>query len=475
MSHAEPQLHQAAGISTQLAAFAANFRLDDVPTMVRTRACHLMLDALGIALASTQWDFSRQTLAGLRELAGPGGDIPVIGYGQPLPLRDAVVMNALLIHGLDYDDTHPAGVIHATTSVLPSVLGLATRLQATGRDVLQAYLLGMETATRLGAAAKSGFHQIGFHPTGLIGTFGCTLGAAKLLQLDVTDTVNAQGIALSVASGSLECLEDGAWTKRLHPGWAAAAGISAATLAKHGFIGPKAAYEGRFGLYASHLGALYEKCDLSMVTADLGCVWETMNVAIKPVPACHFTHAFADAASILSRQWDGTAIRSITAKVPTGAMKAVCEPDANKKRPANAYEAQFSVPYSIATGLLFGRFSLDALDPAAWQAPETLALASKVTCVADPDADFPRYFGGSVTVELADGRTLHHDEPINRGATGRPISNDDIVTKFFENAARAVPHAHAERILNAVLDLEAGHAAELSQLLGVAAQLENTR
>jgi len=431
---------------------------------------------LGIAFASTQWDFAKKTLAGLKALAGDvSGEMPVIGYGLNLPLRDAVVMNAVLIHGLDYDDTHPAGVIHATTSILPSALGVGLRQLSNGCDVLQAYILGMETATRLGAAAKSGFHQIGFHPTGLIGTFGCTFAASKLLQLDAVALINAQGIALSLASGSLECLEDGAWTKRLHPGWAAASGITAATLAQHGFVGPRAPYEGRFGLYASHLGSLSEKSDLNMITDGLGKVWETMNVAVKPVPACHFTHAFADAASILSKQWDGSPIVRITAKVPQGAMKAVCEPEANKKRPANAYEAQFSVPYSIATGLRFGRFSLDALDSESWQDPQTLALASLVQCVPDPDADFPRYFGGTVIVELEDGRTLSHAEPVNRGAAGRPISNSDIVQKYYENASRAVNREHADRVLNAVLGIEASTAQELSNLLGIKTKKEKTQ
>ena len=458
-------------LSTQLAAFATGFTLDAVPGEVRERAKHLMLDALGIGLASTQWDFSRTTLAGLRELAGAGGDVPVIGCGQNLPLRDAVVMNALLIHGLDYDDTHPAGVIHATTSVLPAALGLATRLASSGRDLLTAYVLGMETATRIGAAAKSGFHQVGFHPTGLVGTFGCTLAAGWLLKLGERQLVDAQGIALSLASGSLECLEDGAWTKRLHPGWAAASGITAATMGKHGFVGPGAAYEGRFGLYASHLGPdLLAKADLAMVTAGLGRVWEVMNVAIKPVPACHFTHAFADAASILSKDWNGAPIKRIVARVPTGAMKAVCEPIEKKLRPANAYDAQFSVPYSVATGLRFGRFTLDALEPAAYQNAETLAIAALVECQSDPDADFPRYFGGEVIVELADGRTLRHHEPINRGAAGRAISNADIVDKYHDNAARAVDRAHADRIRAAVLGIESGDAASLLQLVGSAAR-----
>jgi len=464
-----------ATISSQLARFAASFDLQAVPQEIRTRAKHLMLDALGIAIASTQWDFARVTLAGLRELAGPNGDVPVIGCGQSLPLRDAVVMNALLVHGLDYDDTHPAGVIHATSSVLPATLGLATRLGGTGQDLLTAYILGMEATTRLGAAAKGSFHQVGFHPTGLIGAFGCTLAAARLLGLNAERIVQAQGIALSFASGSLEFLNDGAWTKRLHPGWAGAAGITAATLAKNGFAGTRAAYEGRFGLYNSHLGPLAEQCDLSLVTSGLGTVWETGNVAIKPVPACHFTHACADAASLLHRDWNNAPVRRIVARVPAGVMKTVCEPIESKRRPANAYEAQFSIPYSVAVGLRFGRFTLDALEPAAWQDPQTLALAALVECEADPHADFPRYYGGEVIVELADGRVLKHSEPINRGAATRPISNADIVAKFHDNAARAVDSARAHRIAEAVLALEHGSARNLSELLGAPARLENTK
>ncbi|RYY82070.1 MAG: MmgE/PrpD family protein, partial [Comamonadaceae bacterium] len=373
MTHSDPGLAAAAStVSSRLAAFSAGFALEQVPAAVQERAKHLMLDSLGIALACTRWDFARATLAGLRELAGPGGDVPVIGHGENLPLRDAVAMNALLIHGLDYDDTHPAGVIHATTSVLPASLALATRLGASGADLLAAYVLGMETTTRLGAAAKGGFHQVGFHPTGLIGTFGCTLAAARLLGMSEEATVQAQGVALSLASGSLEFLQDGAWTKRLHPGWAGAAGITAATLAKNGFIGPRAAYEGRFGLYNSHLGPLAAQCDLSLITQGLGTTWETENVAIKPVPACHFTHACADAASLLHADWNDAPIRRIVARVPAGVMKTVCEPIENKRRPANAYEAQFSIPYSVAVGLRFGRFTLDALEPAAYGDPKTL-------------------------------------------------------------------------------------------------------
>jgi len=186
------------------------------------------------------------------------------------------------------------------------------------------------------------------------------------------------------------------------------------------------------------------------------------------MPACHLTHACADAASLLHANWHGAPVRRIVARVPAAVMELVCEPIKNKRRPANAYEAQFSIPYSVATGLRFGRFTLDALEPAAYSDPLTLALAALVECEADLTADFPRYFGGEVIVELQDGRILRHAEPVNRGAEGRPISEDDISIKFYDNAARTVSRGHADHILNAVLGIEHGSAAELAQLLGVA-------
>ena len=170
--------------------------------------------------------------------------------------------------------------------------------------------------------------------------------------------------------------------------------------------------------------------------------------------------------------WGGAPIKRINAKVPEGVKKVVCEPAASKRRPSNAYEAQFSIPYSVATGLRLGRFTLDALEPSAYQDPQTLAIAALVECVADPAADFPKYYGGEVIVELADGRTLSHAEPINRGAPGRPISDADIVAKFHDNAARAVKRGHADAILTAVLGIERGQTRALSELLGVTASLD---
>lgn len=441
-------------LSRDLGRFASTLRFDDIPEPIRRRAKYLILDAVGIAHASTSFDFAHRTLSAVCELGS--GTQPVIGMSARLPLRDAVLMNGFLIHGLDYDDTHVPGVIHATASCFPTALGVAAHAHLDGRDLLTAYVAGMEIAARLGAVAKGAFHQVGFHPTGLVGAFACTLIAGRLLGITPDQMRMAQGITLSVASGSLEFLQDGAWTKRLHPGWAGAAGITAATLARHGFIGPGAPYDGRFGLYPSHLGPLAASCDYALATRGLGSAWEIDQVAIKPFPACHFTHACADAAIIIAKTHDLGVddIEHVRALVPQEVVTTVCEPEANKQRPANSYDAQFSIPYIVATALRRRRFGLADLSDAALRDPATLALAAKVHYEADPGSGFPKYYSGEVVVTTRDGRELRHREHVNRGSVDRPIGEAEIEVKFMDNMELAVSRSRAAEVRDHVLALD---------------------
>jgi 2-methylcitrate dehydratase PrpD len=453
-----------ARISARLADFALKLTLDDIPSAVRERAKHLILDGIGLALATSAFDYAGIALAAMRELGE--GQSTVFGKSGRLALRDAMLANGLLVHGLDFDDTHSRGVIHSTASALPCAFGLAERERASGAEMLTAYIVAMEVSTRVGAVAQSGFHKVGFHPTGLVGAFGCALAASKLMRLSPRAAMHAQGIVLSMAAGSLEFLEDGAWTKRLHPGWAASSATTAATLAKHGYIGPEAAYEGRYGLYSLYL-ADGAKPDLSIATAGLGETWEIDQVALKPIPACHFTHASSDAAIALHREHAlaADAIEKVVVRVPGPVVDVVCEPVANKKRPANSYDAQFSIPYIVATGLLKGRFTLDDLEPSALADAAVLSLAQRVEYEVDAESTFPRHYTGEVIVYTRDGRCLAHREAVNRGSSDRPMTNQGIVDKFHDNAQRVVSRERADRVRDAVLGLERASVADLAGIL----------
>jgi 2-methylcitrate dehydratase PrpD len=452
-----PSLHAAAGAepAPALARFAARLRGEDIPAEVRRRAAHHLLDAVGIAFASSRMEFAHRTLTAVRGLGG-AGEVPVIGMPAHLSPRDAAMVNGLLVHGLDFDDTHLGGVIHPTASVFPAVLSTGIMVGASGAEMLTAYIAGVEAATRIGAVARGAFHKVGFHPTGMVGVFGCALAAGRLMGLTERELTHAQGIALSMASGSLEFLEDGAWNKRLHPGWAAQAGMTAAALARQGFVGATNPYSGRFGLFKSYLGPLAEGTAMQLATEGLGRVWEIARTSVKPYPACHFTHACIDAALALRAQRVHSAdIAAVEALLPAGVMGVVCEPEANKKRPANGYDAQFSVPFLVAAALVRGRLTLAEVEGAALTDPAILEVASKVTSLPDPDSPFPRAYSGEVIVKLASGRTLRHREEVNRGAPDRPLADGDIVEKFRGNAALALSGDAAARVEAAVLGLDA--------------------
>ena len=457
----------ASPIAAGLSEFASGQRYEEIPGEVRLRARHLMLDAVGIALASHRFDFARTSLDGIEALAGPGsgsgpgagreGEATVIGHPRRLPLRDAAMANGLLVHGLDYDDTHVPGIVHATASAFPCAFALGERLGASGEEVIAAYVVAVEAAARIGSAPRGGFHRQGFHPTGLVGAFGCALGAGRLLGLDPRRLVMAQGVALSTASGSMEFLEEGAWTKRLHPGWAAVAGITSAYLARAGFVAPSLPYEGRFGLYRTHLGAPGDEgCDLSLATRGLGETWELERVAVKPFPACHFLHGCADAAIALAADHDlrPDEVEEATALVPEETIATICEPAANKVRPTSDYDAKFSVQYAVAASLARRAFGLAELDEDARTDRAILDLAKRVRYRADPDSAFPRAYSGEVVVRTRDGRELRRREEVNRGADERPLTNREIVEKYMENARRTVDGARAAAIRNAILDLD---------------------
>lgn len=446
---------QPSTISQRIATFAGDLRYETIPDEVVHRAKMLILDGVGVALASSTFDFAQRARGAAGTLAGGGGDSSVIGCAERLPLRDAMHLNGLLIHGLDYDDTHPGGVIHLTASAFPTAFGIAEAAGMSGRDLLTGYVLAVEVAARLGLAANGGFHQVGFHPTGLLGAFGAAVAAARLRRLPAAAITTAQGFAGSLAAGSLEFLADGSWTKRSHPGWAAVCGLTAAVFAEHGYQSPPAVYEGRFGLYASHLGDAYP-VDLDACTAGLGERWETLQVAVKPYPACHFTHAFADAALALRAEHDldPGAIDQVVCHIAPGEVGTVCEPVSAKRRPRSAYDAAFSLPHIVAASLARGRFGLPELEAEARDDPEVRRLADRTTYRPDPRSAFPRAFDGEIEISTHDGRVLRHREDANRGSAERPLTRAAIEAKFRDNAALAISSRRAEAIAEALLTLE---------------------
>jgi 2-methylcitrate dehydratase PrpD len=460
MSHA-PTLSQ------QVADFLARCAPEDVPRDVRERAALVMLDAIGTAFAASRYPFARVALSALASLGG--GDSTVIGMDAKLALRDAVVMNGILVHGLDYDDTYLPGSVHLSASCAPVALGMGAQLRVSGKSLLTAFALGLEIGARIAQAAQGGFVNAGFHATGIAGAFAGAVTAGRLMQLDAGQHALAQGIALSFTASTLQPLQEGSWTKRVHPGWAGSSGITAAAFAKSGYVGPLQAYEGRFGLYTCFLGEHASSARPQMVVEGLGEQWQFTRTSIKLYPACHQLHAFMNAAITLTKEQPFSAenVDSVRALIADAAVPLVCEPLAAKLKPVSSYSAQFSLPYSLACALMRGRFGLSEIEAASYTDASLLALAHKVKYEIDPHPGFPKSRSGEVIVKMKDGRELRCRDEI---LPDEPASAEAIVRKFMQNTDDIVPPARAAQIRDTVLGLDAvADAAAFVRTLSLAA------
>lgn len=462
-------------LAETIASFAARLRPRDIPREVIARAKLHILDSFGVALAAARTDFA-DTMVRTAQSLGGEGEYPLIGRGERLSLRDAVQVNAALVHCLDFDDTHGASVVHVSATALPVALAMSIAHGRSGADLLAAYVLSVETAALVGSMTGGAFHKRGFHPTGLVNAFGAAVASSWLQGLDRAQIACAQGIVLSFASGSLEFLDSGAWTKRVHPGWAGVAGVTAAALASKGLESPPRPYEGRNGLFA-----LYTlpgtKADMGGGAA-LGRDWQMMNVGIKPLPACHFTHAFSDAALDIANTHRPAArdIAEIVLRVPVGIVDVVCEPEQRKLRPLNSYEAQFSLHYIVAATLVRGRFTLAEIETDAIIDAEILNLTDRVCYEIDPEAEYPRYFPGEVAVKMADGRVFKARHPHHRGSDANPLSAADVVAKFEANAGAILDADGIARLRRAVDGLDgASGAGELVEAFAAPAVAQPLR
>jgi 2-methylcitrate dehydratase PrpD len=431
-------------LAERLAQFAAGLRFEAIPAAVVDNVRLRLLDTLGLMLAGARADFAPPLLALVAREHGP---CSVLGTDRTASPPLAILVNGALAHGFDFDDTHAASITHASAVVLPTALALAEVLRLDGRALITAAVAGYETITRIGMAASGAFHDRGWHATAVCGPFAAAAVAGRCAGLDAARLTAALGIAGSCASGVMEFLEDGSAVKRLHPGWAGHGGAVAATLAEAGVGGPATIFEGRFGFYSTFVG---KPPDLASFDT-LGREWETLAVAFKPYPCCHYNHAYLDGALELRTREsiDAPSIAWIECGVPAGQVPIVCEPAAGKAQPRTTYEAQFSLPFSVAAAFVDGRVGIDTYSAARLTDARLLDLAARVRYVVDRDSRFPAVFPGRVRVALHDGCTVEARVDDARGP-----DRAAIVAKFRANAARALPAHRVSELEAAVLDLE---------------------
>jgi 2-methylcitrate dehydratase PrpD len=397
--------------------------LRDLP---RETAEKLLIDVAGLCVAARNTDYVKAALAAWEA----GGACSAIGHGRALDAAGAAFVNGTAAHGEDFDDTFEGGPVHAGAVVVPAILAVAEREKLSGKDALRGIAVGVELTCRASLVAPKLIHKAGFHPTAVLGAMGAAAGVATALR---SDFVNALGIAGSMASGIIEYLAEGTWTKRLHPGWAAQSGIRAADLARHGFLGPRTVFEGTHGLL--HGFANTTQGDWAKLVDGFGQRWLMPGVAFKLYACGTMTHPYIDCAARLGKRIDIADVEEVVCEAAEGTVHRLWEPLATKQAPPNAYAAKFSQPYCIAAGFVLGHAGLDAFTEERVRNPKLRALAAKVRYEIDPDNPYPDAFTGHVRVKLKNGKILEERQPHIRGGVHEPLSRADVEEKFRLNCA----------------------------------------
>jgi 2-methylcitrate dehydratase PrpD len=414
----------------------------------------LVLDVAGLCLAARDEEFA-QAIVDVAIEMGDAQESRPLGVNKRMSIASAALVGGTLTHGHDFDDSHVGSTIHTTSSVVPAAFAVGEFQRSSGADVLLAIAAGLEVNARIGVGAGDGFHRRGFHPTGVCGALAASQVAGRLFGLDSAQMAQAMGISGSMASGLREAYLGGeTWTKRLHPGWAAHAGISAARLARRGFSGPIRVLEGRFGLYNAMLGP--GNWDAGRVVAGLGEAWQIRRIGFKPYPCGVVIHPYLDALKTLLREHHLAAadLAGVHCRVAPGALETVCEPADEKLHPISGYQAKFSLQFCLAALAVHGDVDLDTFGPHAAQNPAILDLATRVTYEADSTLPYPRAHAAVVRVTTRDARQFTRAETANRGSLENPMSADEVRQKFRANAARALEPASIDALEDAIMRLD---------------------
>jgi 2-methylcitrate dehydratase PrpD len=432
-----------------LAQFCADLRWDTLERDVQARTRELLLDLIGVALAGSRQPSSPPAAEVAISLGGQG-QASVIGGDRRTSAVWAAMANGTAAHAVELDDVTTESSLHPGVAVIPAAVALAEELDASPQNLLEAIVAGYEVTMRVGNALNpASAYARGFHPTGVAGVFGATMAAGRLLALDIEALTHALGIAGTLAAGSLEYLADGAWTKRLNPGWAGHAGITAAHLARAGFTGPASVFEGRLGVLHAYSDAPFPE----RLLADLERPLQVMRVSIKPYACCRYNHGLIDCVLRLVHEHGVAAedVARIRLGVLSGGALLVADPIDQKRDPQGIVDAQFSAPYAAAAALVFGTGGIDAYTPERLRDPTLRDLMARTDCYRDPtlDAPYPRQWPASAELHLRDGRVLSTRIDFATGEPENPVRREALVDKFVGLSADSLddPAAAAELIL----------------------------
>ncbi len=391
-------------------------------------ARNLVVDVAGLCVAARGQDYVLATASAL----DLGGVCTALGHAGGWSGFDAALLNGTAAHGEDYDDTFEGGPVHSGAVLVPALLAACEREGLGGEALMRGLVLGSELLCRLSLVTPKAIHKAGFHPTAVIGTIAAAGAVATTLGLPAEQIAHAIGIAGSMASGIIEYLADGSWTKRMHAGWAAQSGLRAALMARGGFIGPRTVLEGTHGFYKAFAPSATP--DYSHLLEGLGQDWVMSTIAFKPYACGTMTQPFIDCGIALRASGvAATDIVGITCDVGEGTVHRLWDPLTLKHTPPTPYAAKFSTPFCIAVGFFDGKAGFGQFTEARIHDPDVLALCRKISYRIDAENEYPRNFTGHLRATMRDGSVIELRQPHMRGGARDPLPQAELDGKFIEN------------------------------------------
>jgi 2-methylcitrate dehydratase PrpD len=428
-----------------LAKFVDRTSFNDVPRDVRNRAKACLLDWLGVALAGSVEPPSKLVLEVIEHLKGRK-DCTVIGTRLKTTCVNAALVNGTSGHAIELDDINQEGIIHPAAPVIPAALAIAELVNASGKDLLTAIILGYEIEIRIAAAITPSHYELSWHTTGTCGTFGAATAAGKLLGLHEKGITYALGLAATEAAGLVSVF--GTMTKPFNPGRAAMDGVIAALLAKEGFVSPTNTLDDENGYF--HAAA--RNVNAKKLSDGLGKNFKIVDTVIKRHASCGHTHAAIDAVLEIKEK---TGVREddvveVDVKTYPIAVNLV----GKNNEPKTPAEAKFSLPYCVASALRHGKVGVQQFSPKELNDPKTRKL-SKIVRVST-SRGFQNTNLGQAKVRLVtkEGQELVNSVDTPKGYPQNPLTKSELESKFFYLASFVANKKTVTEILNTVNSLE---------------------
>jgi len=444
--------HNAPPITQTLAQFVATHPSRGWSDAVDHEAHRTFMNWVGCAVGAANHESAQAALAAVRMLQ-PAPRATVLGRADKVDMASAALVNGITSHTFDFDDTHLKTIIHPAGPVASALLALAEQTGASGRQLIDALVLGIDVSCRIGNVMYPDHYDRGWHITGSTGTLGAAAACARLLGLDVQRTAMALGIAASQPVGMRE--QFGTMTKPFHPGAAARTGLMAALLAQNGFTASPKAIEAPRGMVQT----ISTKCDWREATDELGQRFEISFNSYKPFACGIVIHPSIDACVQLREQGvEPGQVERIELKVHSLVLELT-----GKKTPADGLQAKFSVYHGCAAGLTFGRAGEEEFSDEVVNRPDMVALRAKVAATVDDAIDEA---SADVTAILADGRRVHVFVEHAIGSLERPMSDAQLAGKFHALADPVLGDGATQRLIDACW--QAGAAPDLRALARLA-------